>query len=165
MVISNHDDVFGRTHDVTVDVRETRLFVLSINVWASTCARSKAVSWTAIWSPSKSALKPLQTSGCRRRCLRRVSVRTLEIPIRCNVRGSLSIHRVIRDEPVRGYPKPLRLCGSSIFFADLESYRHGPSSFKRRMMKRVDTVQRDLLRKRAWCSFKRGPTPDDRAGE
>ena len=35
-----------------------------ISVWASTCASIESGKWTAIWSPSKSALKPLHTSGC-----------------------------------------------------------------------------------------------------
>ncbi len=41
------------------------LLVLIINVCASTWASIESGKWTAIWSPSKSALKPLQTSGCK----------------------------------------------------------------------------------------------------
>ena len=40
------------------------LLVDIISVWASTWASIDSGKWTAIWSPSKSALKPLQTSGC-----------------------------------------------------------------------------------------------------
>ena len=40
------------------------LCVLIISVWASTWASIESGKWTAIWSPSKSALKPLHTSGC-----------------------------------------------------------------------------------------------------
>ena len=39
------------------------LFVLIINTVASTWASIERGRWTAIWSPSKSALKPRQTSG------------------------------------------------------------------------------------------------------
>ena len=39
------------------------LCVLIISVWASTWASIDSGKWTAIWSPSKSALKPLHTSG------------------------------------------------------------------------------------------------------
>ena len=42
------------------------LFVDIISVVASTWASIDSGKWTAIWSPSKSALKPLQTSGCTR---------------------------------------------------------------------------------------------------
>ena len=39
------------------------LLVDIISVIASTCASIESGRWTAIWSPSKSALNPLQTSG------------------------------------------------------------------------------------------------------
>ena len=39
------------------------LLVDIINVIASTCASIERGKWTAIWSPSKSALNPLQTNG------------------------------------------------------------------------------------------------------
>ena len=39
------------------------LFVLIISTCASVCASIESGRCTAIWSPSKSALKPLQTSG------------------------------------------------------------------------------------------------------
>ena len=39
------------------------LLVDSISVWASTWASIESGRCTAIWSPSKSALNPLQTSG------------------------------------------------------------------------------------------------------
>ena len=35
----------------------------SIRTWASTCAFGESGTWTAIWSPSKSALNAAQTSG------------------------------------------------------------------------------------------------------
>ena len=42
---------------------EKMLFGASISTCASVCASIDSGRWTAIWSPSKSALKPLQTSG------------------------------------------------------------------------------------------------------
>ncbi len=42
---------------------ESRLRTESIRVRASSCARRDSGTWTAIWSPSKSALKAAQTSG------------------------------------------------------------------------------------------------------
>ena len=40
------------------------LFAESISVEASICASGDSGMWTAIWSPSKSALKAVQVSGC-----------------------------------------------------------------------------------------------------
>ena len=42
------------------------LLLASIKCKASSCAALLNGTWTAIWSPSKSALKPVQTSGCKR---------------------------------------------------------------------------------------------------
>src|ERR1700753_2540414 len=39
------------------------LFEESIRIRASACASAESGRWTAIWSPSKSALKAWQTSG------------------------------------------------------------------------------------------------------
>ncbi len=39
------------------------LFAESIRVEASICASGDSGMWTAIWSPSKSALNAVQTSG------------------------------------------------------------------------------------------------------
>src|SRR3569833_2507359 len=43
---------------------ENRFCVDSIRIRASACAVSESGTCTAIWSPSKSALKAWQTSGC-----------------------------------------------------------------------------------------------------
>ena len=40
------------------------LFVESIKILASNCASKLKGTWTAIWSPSKSALNAAQVSGC-----------------------------------------------------------------------------------------------------
>ena len=42
---------------------ERMLLLESINTDASICASGDSGMWTAIWSPSKSALKAVQTSG------------------------------------------------------------------------------------------------------
>ncbi len=39
------------------------LFVDSIRTLASACASAESGTWTAIWSPSKSALNASQTKG------------------------------------------------------------------------------------------------------
>ena len=46
------------------DAGERMLFDDSIRMRASACASAESGRWTAIWSPSKSALKAWQTSGC-----------------------------------------------------------------------------------------------------
>src|SRR5436190_2096202 len=43
---------------------ERMLFADSIKIRASACASADSGTWTAIWSPSKSALNAWQTSGC-----------------------------------------------------------------------------------------------------
>ena len=43
---------------------ERMLFADSIRIRASAWASADSGTWTAIWSPSKSALKAWQTSGC-----------------------------------------------------------------------------------------------------
>ena len=40
------------------------LFVESISTLASACASADSGTWTAIWSPSKSALNASHTRGC-----------------------------------------------------------------------------------------------------
>ncbi len=42
---------------------ERMLFVLIMSTRASICASVESGTWTAIWSPSKSALNAAQTSG------------------------------------------------------------------------------------------------------
>ena len=42
---------------------ERMLLAESMSVRASSCASYESGTWTAIWSPSKSALNAVQTSG------------------------------------------------------------------------------------------------------
>ncbi len=51
-----------------------RFRLAAMMVRASSCASSLNGRWTAIWSPSKSALKPRQTNGCS--WIARPSIRT-----------------------------------------------------------------------------------------
>ena len=62
------------------------LFEANISVRASICASSDNGTWTAIWSPSKSALNAAQTSGCNWMALPSISIGSNAwIPKRCNV--------------------------------------------------------------------------------
>ena len=68
------------------------LFVDIMSTRASICASIDSGTWTAIWSPSKSALKAVQTSGCS--WMARPSMRMGSkawIPRRCSVGARLSI--------------------------------------------------------------------------
>ena len=105
-----------------------------INVWASTCASIESGRWTAIWSPSKSALNPLQTNGCRRMALPSTSTGSKAwIPMRCNVGARLSRTGWLRmtSSKISHTSSSLR---SNIFFA-LLIVSACPSSFNRRIIK------------------------------
>ena len=67
------------------------LLVDIISVWASTWASIDSGRWTAIWSPSKSALKPLQTSGWSLMALPSTSTGSKAwMPMRCSVGARFS---------------------------------------------------------------------------
>ena len=71
---------------------ERMLFELSISSRASFCDSSESGTCTAIWSPSKSALKAEQTSGCSRIALPSISSgQKAWMPRRCSVGARLSI--------------------------------------------------------------------------
>src|ERR687885_381638 len=62
------------------------LFVLIISTRASSCASSDSGMCTAIWSPSKSALKAAQTNGCSWIALPSISTGSKAwMPRRCGV--------------------------------------------------------------------------------
>ena len=62
------------------------LLEASINNLASACASLDNGTWTAIWSPSKSALNAGVTSGCRRIALPSISLGSNAwMPSLCNV--------------------------------------------------------------------------------
>jgi hypothetical protein len=68
------------------------LCVESISTCASAWASTDSGRWTAIWSPSKSALNPPQTSGCRRIALPSTSTGSKAwMPIRWSVGARLSM--------------------------------------------------------------------------
>ena len=63
----------------------------NIRILASAFASSERGIWTAIWSPSKSALNPVQTSGCKRMALPPTSFGSKAwIPSLCSVGARLS---------------------------------------------------------------------------
>src|SRR5579871_1543219 len=67
------------------------LLVDIIKTRASSCASSDSGTCTAIWSPSKSALKAVQTSGCSWIALPSISTGSKAwMPSRCRVGARLS---------------------------------------------------------------------------
>ena len=67
------------------------LLVDIISTRASSCASSDSGTCTAIWSPSKSALKAAQTSGCSWIALPSISTGSKAwMPRRCSVGARLS---------------------------------------------------------------------------
>jgi hypothetical protein len=70
---------------------DSTLLVDIISTRASSWASSESGTWTAIWSPSKSALKAEQTSGCSWIALPSISVGSNAwMPRRCSVGARLS---------------------------------------------------------------------------
>ena len=68
------------------------LFVLIMSTRASICASTESGTWTAIWSPSKSALNAVQTSGWSRIALPSISTGSNAwMPRRWSVGARLSI--------------------------------------------------------------------------
>ena len=71
---------------------ERILLAPNIKILASACASSLIGTWTAIWSPSKSALNAPQTSGWRRILLPSINFGSNAwIPSLCRVGARLSI--------------------------------------------------------------------------
>ena len=69
---------------------ERMLFVLIMSTRASTWASVESGTWTAIWSPSKSALKAVQTSGWSWMALPSMSTGSKAwMPRRCRVGARL----------------------------------------------------------------------------
>ena len=71
---------------------ERMLLVDIISTRASICASTESGTWTAIWSPSKSALKAAQISGCSWIALPSISIGSKACtPRRCSVGARFSI--------------------------------------------------------------------------
>ncbi len=73
------------------DAGDRMLLDDSIRMRASACASADSGRWTAIWSPSKSALNASQTSGCSWMALPSTSCGSKAwMPRRCSVGARLS---------------------------------------------------------------------------
>ncbi len=136
---------------------EKMLLEESISVLASICASNESGRCTAIWSPSKSALKPPQTSGWRRIALPSMSTGSKAwMPMRCSVGARFSSTGWSRMTSSRmSHTSSSRR--SSIFFADLIVSAR-PSSFRRRMMNGWNSSSATFLGRPHWWSRSSGPT-------
>ena len=133
------------------------LFVDIISVIASTCASIESGRCTAIWSPSKSALNPLQTSGWMRIAFPSTSTGSNAwMPIRCRVgaRFRRTGWLWMTSSRMSHTSSTLR---SSIFLADL-IVSAWPSSLRRRMMNGWNSSSAIFLGRPHWCSRRSGPT-------
>ena len=133
------------------------LLVDNISVVASTCASMESGRWTAIWSPSKSALYPLQTSGWTRIAFPSTSVGSNAwMPIRCSVgaRFSNTGWFVMTSSRMSQTSSSRR---SSIRLADL-MVSAWPSSFSRRMMNGWYSSSAIFFGRPHWFRLSSGPT-------
>ena len=138
------------------------LCVDSISTCASTCASYDSGRWTAIWSPSKSALKPPQTSGCILIALPSTSTGSKAwMPMRCRVGArfsstgcwSMTSSRMSQTSGSRR---------SSMRLADLIVSAR-PCSLSADD-ERLEELQGDLLGQTALVQLELGADDDDRTG-
>ena len=95
------------------------LLEASIRARASICASSDSGTCTAIWSPSKSALKAAQTSGCSWMALPSISTGSKAwMPSRCSVGARFSMTGCSRMTSSR-MSQTMGSCVSTIFLACL----------------------------------------------
>ena len=136
---------------------EKMLFVESMSVDASTCASRDRGRWTAIWSPSKSALKAVQTRGWMTMEFPSTRMGSKAwMPMRCRVGARFSStgcswmtsSRMSQTSASRR---------SSIFFA-LLMVSASPISFRRRMMKGWNSSSAIFFGRPHWWIFSSGPT-------
>src|SRR6266404_4615419 len=133
------------------------LLVDIISTVASTWASIDKGRWTAIWSPSKSALKPLHTSGWMRMALPSMSTGSNAwMPMRWKVgaRFSMTGWFLMTSSRMSQTSSALR---SSIFLADL-IVSAWPSSLSRRMMNGWNNSRAIFLGRPHWCRRSSGPT-------
>ncbi len=131
-----------------VDIMRTRA-----SIWAS----MESGTWTAIWSPSKSALKAKHTSGCS--WIAFPSIRTGSkawTPSRCSVGARLSITGSWRMTSSRA-SQTSRFSFSTIFLACLMVFAW-PASSSLLKMNGLNSSSAIFLGRPHWCSLSSGPT-------
>ena len=141
---------------------ERMLFVDIISTRASICASIESGTWTAIWSPSKSALNAVQTSGWSWIAL--PSMRTGSnawMPRRCSVGARFSMHRVLPDDLVEDVPD----LGALLLHHLLRGLDGGDVALLLELVvdERLEELERHDLRQAALVEPELGPDDDDGA--
>ena len=146
----------GTMHGSPLDGSST-LFDASISVRASICASSDSGTCTAIWSPSKSALNAVQTSGCSWIALPSISTGSNAwMPRRCSVGARFSITGCSRITSSR-MSQTTGSCASTIFFAALIVVAR-PIVSSLLKMNGLNSSSAISFGRPHWCSFSCGPT-------
>ncbi len=152
MIMSCEGMVTGRPSD------GLRMLLLeSMRMRASACASALSGRWTAIWSPSKSALNAAQTSGCRWIALPSTSWGSKAwMPRRCSVGARLSstgcsVMTSSRTSQTTGRARSTMRLADLMFCAWLRS----TSRFMTNGLKSSSAI---CLGRPHWCSLSCGPT-------
>src|SRR5215471_4154730 len=126
------------------------LLVDIINTRASSCASSESGTCTAIWSPSKSALKAAHTSGCSWIALPSISTGSNAwMPSRCRVGAD----HLVEDVPDLG----LLLLDQLLGLLDRGGEALGVEP---RVDERLEQLERHLLRQAALVQLELGADHD-----
>ena len=135
---------------------ERMLFEDSIRIRASAWASADSGTWTAIWSPSKSALKAWQTSGWIWTALPSTSTGSKAwMPRRCRVGARLSSTGCSRMTS-SSTSQTSGIIESTIFFAALMFWT-ALRSTRRAMMNGLKSSSAISFGRPHWCSFRLGP--------
>ena len=128
----------------------------SMRMRASACASTESGRWTAIWSPSKSALKAVHTSGCSWMALPSMSTGSKAwMPRRCSVGARFSMTGCSemtssRMSQTSGNSLSTSFLAALMFCTCLRSTR-------RLMTKGLNSSRAMVLGMPHWCSLSSGP--------
>ena len=124
---------------------------------ASTCDSGESGTWTAIWSPSKSALKALHTSGWMRMALpSTITGSNAWIPRRCSVGARLSSTEWPLMTSSRKSQTSGRCCSTNSRACLMVSA--SPSASRRLKRKGLNNSSAIFFGRPHWWSFSSGPT-------
>ena len=135
---------------------ERMLFEDSIRIRASACASADSGRWTAIWSPSKSALNAWQTSGWTWIALPSTSTGSKAwMPRRCSV-GARFSSTGCSAMTSSSTSQTSGVIESTYFFAALMFWTDFRST-SRLMMNGLKSSSAISFGSPHWCSFRFGP--------
>ena len=136
---------------------ERILLLAIISARASSCASSDSGTWTAIWSPSKSALKAVQTSGCNWIALPSINTGSNAwMPRRCSVGARLSMTGCSRITSSRMSQTSGPSRSTSRLAALMVVAWPRNCSFEK--MNGLNSSRASFLGRPHWCSLSVGPT-------